>query len=67
MPLPWTDWQFWVVSVVALWGVVAIVRAVVPRRAESTAACEKCESGGGVGMEAGPKLVDLGRREGSPE
>jgi len=63
MGLPWTDWQFWVVTLVALWGAVAILRSVVPRRSGQAPACEKCEPGsdGDSGSDAGPRLVALGR------
>ena len=32
MPLPFDDWQFWVVSVVVLAGLWLLVRPFLPRR-----------------------------------
>lgn len=44
--MPWTDWQFWVVTVAAVVGVAFIVRPMLPSRTKkSGAACPGCSSG----------------------
>ena len=43
--MPWTDWQFWVVSIFALGGLVFIVRPLFPSR-KGSAACGGCPTGG---------------------
>lgn len=30
--MPWGDWQFWAVTLVAMIGLAAVARAVLPRR-----------------------------------
>ncbi len=42
--LPLGDWQFWVVTPVAVWGAWMVVRMFVPRR-KSGDSCPSCASG----------------------
>lgn len=61
----WTDWQFWVVTLAALWGAVAIVRPILRRRKEAAdAACPHCAAGNACAKKpeppAGERLVTLG-------
>jgi hypothetical protein len=30
--MPWGDWQFYVVTAAALWGLWALARAILPKR-----------------------------------
>lgn len=63
MSFPWTDWQFWTVTVAAAWGLWTVVRQMVPSKDDK--ACAGCASGtaaqakrtGGAGG-----LVTLGDR-----
>jgi hypothetical protein len=52
--MPWRDWQFWVVSVFAGWGLWIIVRPFLPKR--SKGACSGCASGAAAQR---PKRVNL--------
>lgn len=35
--MPWSDWQFWVVTLAAAGGLVLLARAVVPRKKKRSA------------------------------
>jgi len=67
-----TDWQFWVVTLVALGAAAAIVRPFLARRkAGNDAACPHCAAGNACATKkadapAGERLVTLGagRRSG---
>ena len=67
MGLPWHDWQFWVVTAVALGALWVLVRQVIPRSegpacggcASGAAACAKHRPPGGEAP--GERLVTLGR------
>lgn len=44
--LPWHDWQFYVVTVAALWGAWRFLSPLLPRRPGAAAApCGSCASG----------------------
>lgn len=70
MSVPVHDWQFWVVTAAALWGVFTLVRTVWPKRkksGEGAPPCPRCASGtaacAGKKTEApAEKLVTLGGR-----
>ena len=40
--MPWTDWQFWVVSLAALWAGYVIFRQIIPNGANASPACSTC-------------------------
>ena len=42
--MPWTDWQFWVVTLAALWGARIIVRQIIPSKKDESA-CASCAVG----------------------
>lgn len=42
--MPWNDWQFWVVTVLALGGLVLVLRPLLPSRS-SNGRCGTCPSG----------------------
>jgi hypothetical protein len=47
--MPWNDWQFWIVSALAIGGLWIVMRTIVParrRRAVEDPACPNCASGG---------------------
>lgn len=47
--MPLHDWQFWLVTLLALWGLWALARTVVPARrrsaADGGAGCPNCAAG----------------------
>lgn len=46
--MPFGDWQFWLVTLLALWGLWVMARPFLPRRKVSPdeqAACPNCASG----------------------
>lgn len=46
--MPWHDWQFWIVSLLALWGLWVLGKPFWPRRradGEASASCPNCSSG----------------------
>jgi len=43
LKMPWNDWQFWIVTLVALLGACAVVRPMLPSRGKSHA-CPGCPS-----------------------
>jgi len=45
MSLPWTDWQFYVVTAAAVWGAVTLGRQVLPRKDAAGPACGGCAAG----------------------
>lgn len=42
--MPWNDWQFWVVTVLALGGLALVLRPLLPSRSNS-GRCGTCPSG----------------------
>jgi hypothetical protein len=66
MGIPVADWQFWIVTAAAFWGLVALVRTVLPdRKKKADGACPHCASGSAACAKktdapAGEKLVMLG-------
>jgi hypothetical protein len=46
--MPWGDWQFWVVSLAAGWGLWAVLRQLLPRRGAGEAPCASCAVGTAV-------------------
>lgn len=67
MGVPWNDWQFWVVTAVALGGLGLLLRPLLPRK---TGAPEPgCSHCAGCPPTTEPKLVTLGggrSRSGTP-
>ena len=65
MTLPWHDWQFWVVTALALGALAVLVRQVMPR--SEGPACGGCASGSAACAKhrpndrPGDRLVTLGR------
>ena len=47
MNIPYDNWQFWVVTVIALWAGFTVVRPILPRRGKggNGGACPHCSSG----------------------
>jgi len=46
--MPWHDWQFWLVTVLAVWGLWMLSRPFWPRRkadGSASASCPNCSSG----------------------
>jgi hypothetical protein len=44
--MPWHDWEFWIVTVLAMIGLFILMRPFLPRRKGSAnAACPNCASG----------------------
>ena len=43
--MPWHDWQFWLVTLAAAYGLWALVRQLVPRRGRNEPPCSKCAVG----------------------
>ena len=43
--MPWSDWQFWVVSLAALWAGYVIFRQIIPGAAKDSSACSTCAVG----------------------
>jgi hypothetical protein len=56
--MPWSDWQFWIVSVLALGGLWIMARPFLPwRKGDGSApACPNCASGS---ASAKPRRVAL--------
>ena len=70
MTIPVADWQFWIVTLVALFGLVKLVRTVLPDKKKPNAPCPHCASGSAACAKTssvptaatGEKLVTLGGR-----
>lgn len=45
MQLPWTDWQFWLVTAAAVGALAIVVRPFLPRRRGEDAPCAHCAVG----------------------
>ena len=43
--MPWTDWQFWIVTVAAVLGARFILRQILPGRRDDAAVCGSCAVG----------------------
>lgn len=43
--IPWTDWQFWTVSALALSALAFIAWPFLPRRRKADASCGRCAPG----------------------
>lgn len=56
--MPWHDWEFWVVTLLAMWGLFVLLRPFMPRRKgdNSAPSCPNCASGSAV---AKPRRVML--------
>jgi hypothetical protein len=52
--MPWGDWQFWVVTMFAGWGLWIVVRPFLPKRSRD--GCPNCASGAAAQR---PKRVRL--------
>lgn len=47
--MPWSDWQFYAVTLAFAWAAWMVVRPFVPRRKESgDSSCPNCAAGGSV-------------------
>lgn len=58
--LPLDNWQFWAVSALALVAAAAVVRPLLPRKKQDSAACRGCPSGSDPDASATkPKRVEL--------
>ena len=42
--MPWDDWQFWIVTILALGGLLLVVRPLLPSR-RGAERCGSCPSG----------------------
>jgi hypothetical protein len=56
--LPLGDWQFWVVSAVAVGAFVLAWRRIVSRAVEGDAPCERCAANPAAGSPATEKTLD---------
>jgi hypothetical protein len=56
--MPWNDWQFWLVSLLAVWGLWVLARPFLPRKraASASTSCPNCASGSAA---AKPRRVAL--------
>ena len=43
--MPWHDWQFYVVTVAAVWGAWTLLRQLFPKSDPSAPACGACATG----------------------
>jgi len=43
--MPWRDWEFWIVTTLAVVGVIVLLRPFIPRRKGSDASCPNCATG----------------------
>jgi len=43
--MPWRDWQFWCVTVVAVLGVWAVLRQFLPKKGGGELPCSTCSAG----------------------
>lgn len=69
MIFPWTDWQFWAVTLSATWGLWILLRQFLPASDQKGDACAGCASGAAAqakkkmqGEGGGQGLVTLGDR-----
>lgn len=63
MSFPWTDWQFYCVTLAAAWGFWIVVRQLIPPKDDT--ACAGCASGKAAQAKrtgSGSGLVTLGDR-----
>jgi hypothetical protein len=58
--MPWHDWEFWIVTLLAVWGGWVLLRPFMPRKKGGTSApaCPNCASGSGAAA-AKPRRVAL--------
>ena len=56
MSFPWTDWQFWLVTAIAVWGASVIVRPFLPRRRDESP-CATCAVGASTHAASKPRQV----------
>jgi hypothetical protein len=56
--MPWRDWEFWIVTLLACWGLWILARPFVPRKKSEgeSPACPNCASGA---ARATPRRVAL--------
>lgn len=43
--MPWLDWQFYVVTVAAIWGAWTVLRQLLPSSGPAGPACGACATG----------------------
>lgn len=63
MTFPWTDWQFYCVTLAAAWGFWTVLRQLIPSKDDK--ACPGCASGAAARAKrtgGGGGLVTLGDR-----
>lgn len=64
MSFPVTDWQFWLVTAVAGFGLWNLIKTFLPRSSTSEG-CSSCETcGPAAAAPTGPELVSLGGSQG---
>jgi len=60
--MPWRDWQFWLVSALAIWGLWVLARPFIPRRksaGDDEPACPNCASGSSASKKKTARRVAL--------
>ena len=57
--MPWSDWQFWIVSVLGLAGLTFVIRVVLPRKRRG---CSGCGSGPIARRSAGRTSLTIEKR-----
>lgn len=59
--MPWNDWQFWLVTMLAFGGLVILLRPFIPflgaRRKGSDASCPSCASGSASTKKRGRRVA----------
>lgn len=56
--MPWSDWQFWVVTLLGAGGLYLVIRPFLPRKQEE-GACPHCASGQAAKKKSRPRRVSL--------
>ena len=54
--MPWNEFKFWIVSLVALAGLYAVLRPLLPNKKGASPSCPSCTASPGVKK---PKLTPL--------
>ena len=60
--MPFDDWQFYVVTLVALWGLWALLRPFLPRDRKAEPGCPTCASGSAAGRKKRAPLTIHGKK-----
>ena len=60
--MEWGDWQFWLVTLAAVWGIWSVIRQLLPAKSKEEPPCAHCSLAAGVREAADKKRQQAPRK-----